>query len=59
MATALQLEEIATEVLPTLQNVCLEQPSPNAHETVERVLARRRIGVYDWDGERCMWWIVK
>jgi len=32
MVPALQLEEIATEVLPTLQNVCMEQPSKNAHD---------------------------
>ena len=60
MVPALQLGVIATDVLPALQNVCLEQPSKNAHETVEQVLSsQRRIGVHDWDGERCMWWIVK
>jgi hypothetical protein len=59
MVPALQLEEIATEVLPALQNVCLEQPSKNAHETVEQVLSSQSIAVHDWDGERCMWWIAK
>jgi hypothetical protein len=58
MVPALQLEEMATEVLPALQNVCLEQPSKNAHETVEQVLSSQRIAVHDWDGERCMWWTV-
>lgn len=58
-ASALELEELATEVLPALQNVCLEQASKNAKETVERALSGRRIGAHDWDGERCMWWIVK
>lgn len=57
MVPALQLEEIAT-VLPALQNVCLEQPSKSAHETVERVLSSRSIAVHDWDGETCMWWIA-
>jgi hypothetical protein len=59
MVPALQLEEIATEVLPALQNVCLEQSSINAHETIEQILSSRRIAVHNWDGERCMWWIVK
>jgi hypothetical protein len=59
MVPALQLEEIATEVLPALQNVCMEQPSKNAEETVQQVLSSQWIGVHDWDGERCMWWIVK
>jgi len=58
MVPALQLEQMATEVLPALQNVCLEQPSKNAHETVGQVLSNQRIAVHDWDGERCMWWIV-
>ena len=58
MVPALQLEELAT-VLPALQNVCLEQPSKNAHDIVEQVLSSQSIGVHDWDGERCMWWIVR
>jgi len=59
MVPALQLEGMATEALPALQNVCLEQPPINAHETVGRTLSRQGVCVYDWDGERCMWWIVK
>lgn len=61
MVPALQIEQIATEVLPTLQNVCLEQSSKQFQEVVEQVLSSHdhRIAVHDWDGERCMWWIVK
>ena len=55
MVPALQVEDIATEVLPALQKVCLQQPSKNDHETVERTLSDRGIVVHDWDGERCMW----
>jgi hypothetical protein len=59
MASALQLEEMAMDVLPALQNVCLEQPSKHAHENTALALSSRRVDVHDWDGERCMWWIVK
>lgn len=59
MVPALQVEEIATEVSPTLQNVCLERPSKKIQEAVEQVLSSQRIAVHDWDGERCMWWIIK
>jgi len=55
---ALRLEEIVTEALPALQNVCLEQRSRNGHETNEQRLSGERIAVHNWDGERCMWWIV-
>jgi hypothetical protein len=58
MVPALQHEEIVTDVLPNLQNVCLEESS-KTDEAVEQVLSSQGIGIYNWDGERCMWWIVK
>jgi hypothetical protein len=59
MLPALQVEDLATEVLPALQNICLQLPSKNVRESVERALSSRGIVVHDWDGERCMWWTVK
>jgi len=54
-------------VLPALQNVCLESqswPSESGQEIHRQffdgqTLSSRPIGICDWDGERCMWWIVR
>ena len=59
MLPALQVEDLATEVLPALQSICLQLPSRDVRESVERALFTRGIVVYDWDGERCMWWTIK
>ncbi len=65
MVPALQhlIGESGTELLPSLQNVCVEGPSlvPATGVIKQFVDAQKLSGhpiaVHDWDGERCMWWL--